>query len=242
MLEEPGMTITGEFLGSPSYMSPEQIAAGRVKLDHRTDIYSLGAALYELLTLQPPFTGQSRDQILGQIMHKEPKALRSVNKKIPLDLETICLKAMEKDPDRRYQTGGEMAEDLRRYVNRFEISARRAGPIQRTVKWARRRPAVAALSASVLLLVLLAGFFALRAQRSEHQLKTAQRKMAIERAMLAARSGDLEEADKAMAVAETLNASVASASRIPRGNAGTTSSSSSAAPRATTAARSATRG
>src|SRR5262249_29416650 len=101
MLEQPGMTLTGEFVGTPAYMSPEQIAAGRTLLDHRTDIYSLGATLYELLTLQPPFMGERRDQVLTQIMHKEPKAPRNVNPKVPVDLETICLKAMEKDPDSR---------------------------------------------------------------------------------------------------------------------------------------------
>ena len=74
MLEQPGMTMTGEFVGTPAYMSPEQITAGRTLLDHRTDIYSLGVTLYELLTLQPPFTGQRRDQVLTQILHKEPKA------------------------------------------------------------------------------------------------------------------------------------------------------------------------
>ena len=77
MLEQPGMTTTGEFMGSPLYMSPEQITAGRAPLDHRADIYSLGATLYELLTLQPPFIGERRDQIIGQIMHKEPRPPRS---------------------------------------------------------------------------------------------------------------------------------------------------------------------
>src|SRR3990172_4977619 len=127
MLEQPGMTMTGEFVGSPLYMSPEQITAGRAPLDHRTDIYSLGATLYELLTLQPPFPGERRDQIIGQIIHKEPRPPRAVNKKVPVDLETICLKAMEKDPDRRYQTAGKLAEDLRRFVSRFAISAKRPG-------------------------------------------------------------------------------------------------------------------
>ena len=115
------MTLTGEFVGTPAYMSPEQITAGRAPLDHRTDIYSLGATLYELLTLQPPFTGERRDQVIAQILHKEPTPPRKVNPKVPVDLETICLKALEKDPDRRYQTAGAMAEDLRRYVNRFAI-------------------------------------------------------------------------------------------------------------------------
>jgi len=128
MLEQPGMTMTGEFVGTPAYMSPEQITAGRTPLDHRTDIYSLGATLYELLTLHPPFLGERRDQLLAQILPKEPKAPRKMSPRVPVDLETICLKAMEKDPDRRYQTAGELAEDLRRYVNRFAISARRPGP------------------------------------------------------------------------------------------------------------------
>src|SRR5262249_43603465 len=104
---------------------------GRAPLNHRIDIYSLGVTLYELLTLQRPFLGERRDEVIAQIMHKEPKSPRRINRKIQVDLETICLKAMEKDPDRRYQTAGAMAEDLRRYVNRFAISARRAGPMQR---------------------------------------------------------------------------------------------------------------
>src|SRR6516162_7956672 len=143
VLEQPGMTLSGEFVGTPAYMSPEQIAVGRIPLDHRTDIYSLGATLYELLTLEPPFTGKSREQVLAQIVQKEPKAPRRIQKRVPVDLETICLKCLERDPDRRYQTAGELAEDLRRYVNRFTISARRVGPVRRLVKWARRRPGLA---------------------------------------------------------------------------------------------------
>ena len=106
--------MTGEFVGTPAYMSPEQITAGRVPVDHRTDVYALGATLYELLTLRPPFTGASRDQLLAQIIQKEPPRPRKLNPKVPLDLETICLKCLEKDPDRRYPTAGELADDLRR--------------------------------------------------------------------------------------------------------------------------------
>jgi serine/threonine protein kinase len=144
MLEQPGMTMSGEFIGTPAYMSPEQITTGRTPLDHRTDIYSLGATLYELLTLHPPFTGERRDQVLAQILHKEPAAPRKLNPKGPRDLETICLKAMEKDPDRRYQTAAAMAEDLRRYLNRFAIRAHRAVPLERLGKWTRRHPGLAA--------------------------------------------------------------------------------------------------
>src|SRR5262249_10236810 len=140
VVEQPGMTLTGEFVGTPAYVSPEQITAGRTPLDHRTDVYSLGATLYELLTLQPPFQAERRDQVLALIIHKDPSPPRKLNKKVPIDLETICLKAMDKDPDRRYQTAGEMAEDLRRYVNRFAIAARRVGLTIRALKWVRRHP------------------------------------------------------------------------------------------------------
>ena len=105
--QEPGMTVSGSFLGTPAYMSPEQVAAGRVKLDHRTDVYSLGAVLYEMLTLQRPFQGDSREQILTGILSKDPRPPRKINPHVSRsDLETICLKAMEKDPDRRYATAG----------------------------------------------------------------------------------------------------------------------------------------
>ncbi|MGE3821087.1 MAG: protein kinase, partial [Isosphaeraceae bacterium] len=169
MLEEPGMTMTGEFVGTPKYMSPEQITAGRAPLNHRTDVYSLGATLYELLTLCPPYSGSRRDEVIGQIIHKEPTPPRRLDRRIPVDLETICLKAMDKDPDRRYQTAGAMAEDLRRYVNRYAIAARRAGPLTRAKKWVRRNPALAAALGCVLLAIAAAGGFALQAQRERER-------------------------------------------------------------------------
>jgi tetratricopeptide (TPR) repeat protein len=206
-------------------MSPEQITAGRIPLDHRTDIYSLGATLYELLTLSPPFRGQSREQVLAQIVQNEPKAPRRLNNRVPVDLETICLKCMEKDPDRRYQTAGQLAEDLRRYVNRFAIAARRAGPVQRLVKWVRRRPAVAASLGIVILAVCAALAFAYQAHRSEQQ-RQIERQAAEERlrdeqdrarlqlldekirnAYLVATSGDLNATDTAIMDIEKLGAS-----------------------------------
>jgi tetratricopeptide (TPR) repeat protein len=207
MLEQPGMTVSGEFVGSPMYMSPEQIAVGRAPLDHRTDVYSLGATLYELLTLHPPFQGVRRDQVIAQIIGKEPRPPRSINRRIPPDLETICLKMMEKDPDKRYQTAGSVAEDLRRYVNRFAISARRVGPVGRVVRWAKRNRAVAAALCGLLLLGLLAGVFAYREHRSEQRALEERRQHAVERAMLIAMSGDLDGAEKAIAEAEVLGAS-----------------------------------
>ena len=157
MLEQPGMTMTGELMGSPMYMSPEQITAGRLPLDHRTDIYSLGATLYELLTLQPPFPGQQRDQVLAQVIHKDPPKPRSVNPRIPKDLETICMKAMEKDPDRRYQTAELLAEDLRRFVNRHAILARRTGPLEKGIRWVRKNKAISAMACPVLVACLGVG-------------------------------------------------------------------------------------
>jgi serine/threonine protein kinase len=109
LLEETGVTVSGDFLGTPRYMSPEQVAAGRTRVDHRTDIYSLGATLYELLTLQPAVVGKTREQVVTQILTRDPARPRRLNRKIPVDLETICLKALEKDPDRRYATASALA-------------------------------------------------------------------------------------------------------------------------------------
>lgn len=149
--------MTGEFVGTPAYMSPEQITAGRTPLDHRTDIYSLGATLYELLTLRRPFPGDRRDQVLAQILHKEPVPPRKLNRKVPLDLQTICLKALEKDPDRRYRTAQAMADDLRRHLNRFAIEARRSGPVARLAKLVRRHKLATTAGIVILLLASAVG-------------------------------------------------------------------------------------
>ena len=163
--QEPGMTVSGSFLGTPAYMSPEQIAAGRVKVDHRTDVYSLGAVLYELLTLERPFPGEGREEVLAGIMTKEPRAPRRINPRVPVDLETICLKALEKDPDRRYATARDMAEDLRAHLNRGLIAARRAGPLRRATKWTRRHPVAATMAIGVIGVASLVYVFQARGAR-----------------------------------------------------------------------------
>jgi serine/threonine protein kinase len=207
VLEQPGMTMTGEFVGTPMYMSPEQISAGRAPLDHRTDIYSLGATLYEMLTLQPPFTGERREQVIAKIVFGEPASPRQINKWIPIDLETICLKALEKDPDRRYQTAGALAEDLRRFVNRYAIAARRTGPVGRLAKWVRRRPALAAALGGVVLALAVTGALAVHLGQTRSQLTAERRQNAIDRALLIAMSGDLEAAEQSIREAELLGAS-----------------------------------
>jgi hypothetical protein len=202
MLEHPGMTITGEFVGTPAYMSPEQVTAGRIPVDHRTDIYSLGATLYELLTLRPPFRAEGRDKLLAMVVQKEPAAPRSVDPRVPRDLETICLKCVEKDPDRRYSSAKELAEDLRRYVSRFAVRARRAGPVSRIKKWVKRNPWAATLLGSLLVSVLAACMFALQAKRSADLLREKDRQTAVDRAILEAMSGDAPAALRAITDAE----------------------------------------
>ncbi len=137
--EGPGVTVTGEQMGSPRYMSPEQISSDFGEVDHRTDIYSLGVTLYEMMTLERAFDGDERDRIFTQVLQKDPKAPRKVDSRIPRDLETICQKAMDKLPSRRYQRAAELADDLRRCANRQTIAARRIGAIGKTIRWCERR-------------------------------------------------------------------------------------------------------
>jgi serine/threonine protein kinase/Flp pilus assembly protein TadD len=156
LTQEPGMTVSGSFLGTPAYMPPEQISGTR-ELDHRADIYALGVVLYEMLTLRRPFSGKTREQIVNAVVTHEPLSPRRIDRKIPVDLETVCLKAIEKDPARRYASAGEMANDLRLYLAHGLITARRAGPIRRTVKLVRRRPVASTVALAAVLLVIAAG-------------------------------------------------------------------------------------
>jgi serine/threonine protein kinase/formylglycine-generating enzyme required for sulfatase activity/dienelactone hydrolase len=154
--KEQAVTLTGAFLGTPRYMSPEQIAGGHDKIDHRCDIYSLGVTLYELLTLEPPFDGDTQQQVIGQILSRDPRPPRHIDPRIPTDLETICCKAMAKDADRRYHSAGELAEDLRRYLDGRVIQAKRAGSVERLLKFVRRRAVTVALAAGVVIATVFA--------------------------------------------------------------------------------------
>jgi len=147
-----GMTQTGDIFGTLRYMSPEQASGRRNQVDHRTDVYSLGATLYELLTLEPLFPGEDRQALLHQILSEEPRALRKIDRTIPNELETIVLKSLSKLPEERYATAGEMAADLRRFLDERPILARRPSFVDRSRKWVRRHPSV--LAASILVLVL----------------------------------------------------------------------------------------
>jgi WD40 repeat protein/serine/threonine protein kinase len=153
--DEAGLTMTGDLLGTLRYMSPEQALGIRGVVDERTDIYSLGVTLYELLTLRPAIVGTDRQELLRRLAQEEPIAPRRHDPAIPRELETILLKAMAKEQATRYATSRELADDLRRFLEDKPIRAQRPTPWERVVKWARRHPSVVAATSIVLALALL---------------------------------------------------------------------------------------
>jgi serine/threonine protein kinase len=154
MQADTGLTMTGDVIGTLRYMSPEQALARRAVVDHRADIYSLGVTLYELLALRPAFDGQDRAEILRQITLEEPRSPRRFNPSVPVDLETVVLKAMAKEPVERYATARELADDLRRFLELKPIKAKRPSLWDRALKLARRHIAVVAVAFLVLLLAV----------------------------------------------------------------------------------------
>jgi WD40 repeat protein/tRNA A-37 threonylcarbamoyl transferase component Bud32 len=138
------MTVEGQVLGTPAYMAPEQARGEGHAVDGRGDVYSLGVVLYQMLTGELPFRGTQR-MLLHQVLHDEPRPPRRLNDRISRDLETVCLKAMAKEPARRYPTARDFADDLRRWLKGEPIKARTVGAWERGWRWAKQRPAVAAL-------------------------------------------------------------------------------------------------
>jgi len=172
---DSGQTRSGQVMGTPQYMAPEQ-AAGRTKeVGPAADIYSLGVILYEMLTGRPPFLAPSTMEILHQVMSVEPVAPRRLQAQVPCDLETICLKCLEKEIGRRYASAAALADDLKLFLAGEPIRARAVGTIERAWKWAKRRPAVAVMSTVTALAVVL-GFSAVtwRWQLVEHALRQAE--------------------------------------------------------------------
>jgi tetratricopeptide (TPR) repeat protein len=195
---DASLTLTGDLVGTVRYMSPEQALAKRVLIDHRTDIYSLGVTLYELLTLRPAFAGKDRQELLRQITFEEPCRPRRLNRAIPPELETIVLKAMEKNPADRYATAQALADDLRRWQEDKPIQARRPSLVQRARKWGQRhRPVVRTAAVALLLtLAMLAGSvgWVVRDQAARRTETEREANAALEEAAERQREGRLPEA------------------------------------------------
>jgi eukaryotic-like serine/threonine-protein kinase len=169
-------TITENVLGTPCYMSPEQVRGDRQKIDRRTDVYSLGVTLYELLAGDPPFKGDNAADVWVQVLQVDPQPLRQRNNAVPFDLETIVMKCLEKDPDRRYGSARELAADLRCFLNGRPVLARRYTPAQRLMKWVRRhKPMAMVLAVASLALLVVIGLWVQAVHQSRLRSEAAER-------------------------------------------------------------------
>jgi WD40 repeat protein len=194
-------TQTGELLGTPSYMAPEQAASRHDAITAATDVYALGAILYDMLTGRPPFAAESPLETLRQVTSDEPVPPSRLRPKLPGDLETICLKCLRKEPGERYATASTLADDLERFLQRRPILARRSGAAERAWRWCRRNPAVASLLVCVA--ALLGGIAiaaSMAAARLKYERDLAQKN--LRRAQIAERDALVKLGDSYLAQAE----------------------------------------
>lgn len=202
------LSRTGDFFGTPYYMSPEQAASQRDGIDHRTDIFSLGVTLYELLTLALPFEGDTTPEVLKKLLTQDPVDPHKANPRVPRDLSVICCKAIEKEPGDRYPTMEALAEDLRRFTAGDAIEARPAGAVTRLVKRARRNPVLTAAAGVVLAVVIVAIVMVQLLQREADEAN-AQKEKSDQKAqawLLTAASAETRESNPGAALKLSLEA------------------------------------
>jgi hypothetical protein len=182
-LDAQGVTLPGVIMGTPSYMAPEQASGAGAELGPVVDVYALGAILYECLTGRPPFRAATVLDTLRQVVSEEPVPPRQLNAQVPRDLETICLKCLHKEADKRYRSAAELAQDLGRYLGGEPVQARPVRSWERAWKWARRRPALASLAAVIVVatLSLLGGGLWFMAQLTEQRNQAIQARDEVER-------------------------------------------------------------
>ena len=194
---ESEVTLSGQVVGSPSYMPPEQAAAKRGKVSRRSDVYGLGTMLYHLLTGRAPFQAATLTDTLDQVLNTEPVALRLVNPAVPRDLETVCLKCLEKEPAKRYPTALTLAEELGRYLNGQPVLARPIGTTGKVWRWCQRQPVRAGLVAALLFVFALG----LTGVLWQWRRAESQRASAEAQALLARRNayaGDMKEVQRVL--------------------------------------------
>ena len=210
LADHPEITGTGEILGTVAYMAPECFHG---QADARSDVYSLGLTLYEMITLQPPFAETNPAKLIKQVSEPDMARPRSLNPAIPRDLETIVLKAIAREPEHRYQSAAELADDLERFLNDRPILARRTNPLERVRRWCRRNKALASLTAVAAASFLLAavvgwvGYVTTRNALDGESAKTEEAMEAKKKADLAKENADVEK-EKADRVSELMEANV----------------------------------
>jgi tetratricopeptide (TPR) repeat protein len=222
------LTLTGAPLGTPSYMAPEQARSQRDAIGPATDVYALGAILYEMLTGRPPFRAESPAATVEQVLNREPVPASRLNATVPRDLETICLKCLEKDPARRYPSARAVAEDLNRFQRNEPIMARPVGSLERVLRWTRRKPTAAGLLAALVALFLLTvgGGLWLERQQAERRAETARQEerqsqavqAALEKAATLQQQGCWPEAQAVLDGAQRLLADSSAVALVERVN------------------------